>query len=60
MSNRTSENQGSSGGVFNKKNKWLLWVGVILMLLAMAAYVATLDESEIPMEGGERIPSEAP
>jgi hypothetical protein len=50
----------STSGVFNKKNKWLLWVGVILMLLAMVAYVVTLDESEIPGEGGEVVPAEAP
>ncbi len=27
---------------------WRLWVGVILMLVAMAAYVMTLDESILP------------
>jgi hypothetical protein len=60
MSNNHSDNQGSPGGVFNKKNKWLLWVGVILMLLAMAAYIATLDESEVPGGDGEAVPAEAP
>ena len=50
----------SRGGVFNQKNKWLLWIGVVLMILAMIAYVMTLDESEVPGEGGEEIPAELP
>ncbi|MGB6222478.1 hypothetical protein [Haloferula sp.] len=55
-----SQHPSKPGGVFNKKNKWLLWVGVILMILAMVAYVATLDESEVPGRGGEPVPEEAP
>ena len=27
---------------------WRLWVGVLLMLAAMLAYVSTLDDSTIP------------
>lgn len=59
MSNKHSDNQSSPSGVFNKKNKWLLWVGVILMILAMVAYVMTLDESEVPSGNGEVAPIEA-
>jgi hypothetical protein len=35
--------------------KWITWVGVVLMLIAMAVYVITLDESEpLPMPGAEK------
>jgi hypothetical protein len=46
----------SSGGVFNKKNRWLLWVGVALMILAMIGYIMSLDESVSPEEMTELSP----
>lgn len=49
-------NQGS-GGVYNKKNRWLLWVGVVLMLLAMIGYMMSLDESVSPEEMRELSPA---
>lgn len=57
---QSSQATESNSGVFNKKNRWLLWVGVILMLLAMIAYVVTLDESELPGESGQPLPAESP
>ena len=49
-----------ASGVYNKRNHWLLWAGVILMLLAMFAYIISLDESAPPGEGGVIVPGEAP
>lgn len=36
------------GGKRPLHKDWRLWVGVVLMLAAMAAYVLTLDESLFP------------
>jgi hypothetical protein len=52
------------GGKRSLHKDWRLWVGVILMLVAMAVYVMTLDESIIPGSGpsteNERVPAAAP
>jgi hypothetical protein len=35
----------------------LLWIGVVLMIIAMITYVLTLDEAEVPgPDGGEGVP----
>jgi hypothetical protein len=50
-------------GVFHLLKKWPLWIGVALMMLAMIAYVLTLDESEAPVSPDafpEQFPAEAP
>lgn len=39
-------------GVFHLLKKWPLWIAVGLMMLAMVAYVLTLDESEAPVSPG--------
>jgi hypothetical protein len=36
---------------------WRFWTAVVLMLLAMAAYVMTNDLSEVP--GGAKVPADA-
>ncbi len=46
-------------GVFHLLKKWPLWIAVALMMLAMVAYVLTLDESEVPVSP-DTIPAEAP
>jgi len=39
---------------------WRLWVAVVLMLAAMGAYVATMDEAIVPGEPvGEEVPAAA-
>jgi hypothetical protein len=40
-----------SGGKRPLHKDWRLWLGVILMLVAMLVYVLTLDESIIPGGG---------
>lgn len=45
-------------GVFHLLKKWPLWIAVGLMLLAMVAYVLTLNESEAPVSP-DMMPAEA-
>jgi len=35
--------------VKRKKNRWVVWVGLALMLLAILAYVLSFDESDPDM-----------
>jgi len=49
---RTHHAASHPSGVFNKKNKWLLYIGIVLMLVGMAVYMGTLDESEVPEQEG--------
>jgi hypothetical protein len=39
---------------------WRLWAAVILALVAMGAYVLTMDESLRPWGGGSEVPADAP
>ena len=41
-----TENSGTSGRQLHKD--WRVWLGVVLMLGAMAMYVLSLDDSVIP------------
>lgn len=45
------EHKHHGGGKRPLHKDWRLWVGVILMLVAIATYVLTLDESIIPGRG---------
>lgn len=68
MSHQHSDscNHGHShpkSGVFHLLKKWPLWVAVALMMVAMVAYVMTLDESEAPVSPGygqEQAPADSP
>jgi len=51
------QSNSGSGGVYNKKNRWLLWVGVALMVIAMIGYIMSLDESVSPEEMSELSPA---
>ena len=51
---RTKSSPGNtkeSGGKFHKD--WRVWLGVILMLGAMAMYVLSLDDSVVPRLFGQ-------
>jgi len=47
-------------GVLHLFRKWPLWIAVGLMMLAMIAYVVTLDESESPVTPDGAAPVEMP
>lgn len=51
------EHKHPHGGKRPMHKDWRLWVGVILMLAAIVAYVLTLDESLLP---GGTPPDEQP
>lgn len=49
-----SSGHAGKGGIHRD---WRLWVAVVLMLAAMGAYVATMDEAVLP---GGQIEAEVP
>jgi hypothetical protein len=47
----------SHGGQAPRRTKPIVLIGVILMLIALLAYVLTMDEALAPGEQGEAVPA---
>lgn len=57
---RDHPHHASHGGSAPRRPKPIVLIGVILMLIALVAYVLTMDESLAPGGGGQEVPAAAP